>query len=108
MCAYMGMLLLTFPKFLPRAHTRPRFFAGAIMSSFLAPAYSMGPVEGVGRRTGMASTAASLGDLLGLPIAGAIQHTAAGYKGTGYFGGSCVIVAVGLMVVTRHFVLGRA
>ena len=78
------------------------------MSSYLAPVYSMGPVEDVGRRTGMASTTASIGDLLGLPIAGAIQHTAAGYKATGYFGGSCIILAVGLMAITRHFVLGRA
>ncbi|KAF8264993.1 MFS general substrate transporter [Lactarius quietus] len=81
--------------------------SGPMMALIGAPMMALGDYADVGRRTGMYLTIASVGELAGLPISGAINHLTGGYIGVGFFAGSSMIVGVFLLALSRYFVLGR-
>ncbi|KAJ7781866.1 major facilitator superfamily domain-containing protein [Mycena maculata] len=81
--------------------------SGTYVSTFPLPIVELGEVADVGRRTGMALTAAALGALAGPPISGAINTATGGFEAVGYYAGSTIILAVVLMAITRHLISGR-
>ncbi|KAJ7066477.1 major facilitator superfamily domain-containing protein [Mycena amicta] len=81
--------------------------SGTYVSVFPMPILNMGEVSDIGRRTGMALTIAALGALAGPPISGAINTATGGFEAMGYYAGSTVVLAVILLLVTRHLVLRR-
>ncbi|CAK5281697.1 unnamed protein product [Mycena citricolor] len=83
------------------------FASGAYVSSFILPLYHMGDIADVGRRSGMTVTLTAVGALVGPPISGAINTATGGYQAVGYYAGSTIILAIVLMLVARHLVLGR-
>ncbi|KAF9076392.1 MFS general substrate transporter [Rhodocollybia butyracea] len=83
------------------------FLSGTIVSGFLIPAFLLGEVEDIGRRTGMIMTMGAIGGLFGTPISGAINRVTGGFVHVGYFAGSMIILSGTLMLVTRHFVLRK-
>lgn len=82
------------------------FTSGAYISTFLGPVFALGDVEDIGRRTGMMLTISAIGALVGPPISGAINHATNGFKATGYYAGSTIVVAVLLMGLTKYLALG--
>ncbi|KAK0226953.1 major facilitator superfamily domain-containing protein [Armillaria nabsnona] len=82
------------------------FSSGAYVSSFLTPIFELGEIGDLGRRTGMAMSIAALGALAGPPISGAINTATGGFEVVGYYAGSTIMLAVVLMYVVRHLVLG--
>jgi MCP family monocarboxylic acid transporter-like MFS transporter 10 len=65
--------------------------SGPYTFAFLAPLYGLsGDAKDIGGRLGMATTLSSFGDLVGLPIAGALLNTSLRYKAVGIFGGAIV------------------
>ncbi|KAK7057635.1 MFS domain-containing protein [Favolaschia claudopus] len=100
----------------PLAHSKGAFVAiaiiygfssGAFVSSFLLPMFYLGEVADVGRRSGMAQTLTAIGALAGPPISGAINTASGGYHAVGYYAGSVILVAIVLILITRHMVLGK-
>ncbi|KAL4256971.1 Proton-linked Monocarboxylate Transporter [Pleurotus pulmonarius] len=83
------------------------FASGTFVSIFAMPIYSFGAIEDVGRRVGMCMTLVALGALAGPPISGAINRATGGYTAVGYYAGSMILVAVVLMLISRHLVLKR-
>ena len=63
------------------------FSTGAYVAIFLGAVFELGPVEEVGRRTGIVLTIASLGALAGPPISGAINAATGGYPAVGGYAG---------------------
>ncbi|KAK0451990.1 MFS general substrate transporter [Desarmillaria tabescens] len=82
------------------------FSSGAYASSFLTPIFELGEIGDLGRRTGMTMSVAALGALAGPPISGAIHTVTGGFEVVGYYAGSTILLAVVLMFVVRHLVLG--
>ncbi len=100
------------------------FSSGAYVSSFLTPIFELGEIGDLGRRTGMAMSITALGALAGPPISGAINTATGGFEVVGYYAGksfppcclefylwpkktgSTIMLAVVLMYVVRHLVLG--
>jgi MFS family permease len=61
--------------------------SGAFVALIAGPIMAMGPVEDVGRRTGMYFTVMAIGALAGPPISGAIENATGGYKAVGIYAG---------------------
>ncbi|KAF5364699.1 hypothetical protein D9758_005554 [Tetrapyrgos nigripes] len=80
---------------------------GTFVSSFLFPVFELGELGDVGRRTGMVLSLSAIGTLFGIPISGAISSATGGFEAVGFWAGSVIIVAVMLMLVTRHLVLKK-
>ncbi|KIY72378.1 MFS general substrate transporter [Cylindrobasidium torrendii FP15055 ss-10] len=83
------------------------FSSGAYISSFMLPLFEMGEIGDIGRRTGMVLSIAALGAVAGPPISGAINTATGGYNAVGYYAGSTIMLAVILMLITRHLALRK-
>ncbi|KAF9524485.1 MFS general substrate transporter [Crepidotus variabilis] len=81
------------------------FFAGAYVSLVCNPIMDMGDTSDVGRRVGMFLSIMALGAVAGPPISGAIAAATGSFVAVGVYAGSCVVVGVGLMAVSRSLVL---
>ncbi|EIN07031.1 MFS general substrate transporter [Punctularia strigosozonata HHB-11173 SS5] len=79
--------------------------SGAFVSLIVSPVMLMGEIGDVGRRVGLFFTIAAIGALSGPPISGAINNATGNFKPVGVYAGSAVMVAVGLMILTRHILL---
>ena len=104
-----------------------RFCSGVYVSLVYNPIMDMGETEDVGRRTGMFMTILAVGALSGPPISGVINTRTGSFKPVGYFAGvifsfknlkSCidgiyyvlgtaVFSGVGLLALSRYFVIRR-
>ncbi|KAF9001736.1 major facilitator superfamily domain-containing protein [Cyathus striatus] len=83
------------------------YTSSAYVSAFHMPLYEMGQIEDVGRRVGTVMTFAALGALAGPPISGAINRATGGFNAVSYYAGSTTLLAIVLMLVTRHLVIRR-
>ncbi|KJA24153.1 hypothetical protein HYPSUDRAFT_38917 [Hypholoma sublateritium FD-334 SS-4] len=83
------------------------FGSGAYVSLISNPIMEMGDTGDVGRRTGMFMSILALGALAGPPISGAISTATGNFKAVGYYAGTTVLIGVGLIGVSRYFVLRR-
>ncbi|KAI0689428.1 major facilitator superfamily domain-containing protein [Cytidiella melzeri] len=81
--------------------------SGVYVGMLAAPIVEMGETHDVGLRMGMYFTLLALGALAGPPISGAIEQATDGYRAVGYYAGSVVVVAVMLLVITRHLIIRR-
>lgn len=99
--------------------------SGAFVSLIVSPVMIMGEIQDVGRRVGMYFTISAIGALCGPPISGAINKATDGFGPTGIYAGAswstgvgarkiltlgagtAVMVAVLLLIWTRHIVLER-
>ncbi|KAG6864680.1 hypothetical protein C0991_007922 [Blastosporella zonata] len=91
------------------------------------PMMELGAIDDLGRRLGMFMSVYAFGALAGPPISGAINTATGGFEAVGYYAGgvasltsisyfeydvfhtgTMVMIAVGLMCLTRHLVLRRA
>jgi MCP family monocarboxylic acid transporter-like MFS transporter 10 len=80
--------------------------AGVFVALIVTPTIALGELRDVGQRIGMYFTILALGALAGPPISGAIERASGGFKAVGFYAGSTVMVAVGVMIVVRRLVLG--
>ncbi|KAF8889884.1 MFS general substrate transporter [Infundibulicybe gibba] len=83
------------------------FCSGSYVSLLANPMMEMGDTDDVGRRVGMFMSITALGALGGPPISGAINHATGGFEAVGYYAGTCVLVGVGIMCMSRHLALRR-
>ncbi|KAJ3566847.1 hypothetical protein NP233_g6743 [Leucocoprinus birnbaumii] len=83
------------------------FASSAYVSAFNMPLYSMGVIEDVGRRMGTVMVFAALGAVAGPPISGAINASTGSTKAVSYYAGSTILLAVILMLITRHLILKK-
>ncbi|KAH8810087.1 major facilitator superfamily domain-containing protein [Flagelloscypha sp. PMI_526] len=74
--------------------------SGAYIATFIVPIYGFGEMKDLGKRMGMAMTLGSFAALAGPPIAGALVKSH-GYHAAGYFGGSCMVAGVLLIIIVR-------
>ncbi|KZT35856.1 MFS general substrate transporter [Sistotremastrum suecicum HHB10207 ss-3] len=80
---------------------------GGFISLFPVPAAQMGPLEDVGRRTGLLLTILAIGSLIGPPVAGAAKGNRPDYHIASLYAGSTIAAAVGIMVLTKYFSTGK-
>ncbi|KAI0707812.1 MFS general substrate transporter [Earliella scabrosa] len=80
--------------------------SGVYISLLAAPIVRMGKTHDVGVRIGMSSTLLALGAVAGPPISGAINAATGGFKYTGIYAGSVVMLACAFMTATRFALLG--
>jgi MCP family monocarboxylic acid transporter-like MFS transporter 10 len=66
--------------------------SGAFVGLIAGPIMAMGPVEDVGRRTGMYFSVMAIGALAGPPISGAIASATGGYEAVGIYAGTFGLV----------------
>jgi MCP family monocarboxylic acid transporter-like MFS transporter 10 len=83
-----------------------RIGSGTFVALLVAPVIHLGAIEDVGRRTGLFMTFLAFGALAGPPISGAINDATHGFLAVGMYAGSCVVLAVIIMVWTRYLALG--
>ncbi|KAH8806768.1 major facilitator superfamily domain-containing protein [Flagelloscypha sp. PMI_526] len=81
--------------------------SGAYIATFIVPIYGFGEMKDLGKRMGMAMTLGSFAALAGPPIAGALVKSH-GYSAAGYFGGTCMIVGLALIITVRFLHLKGA
>lgn len=63
--------------------------SGTFVSLSPVPAVALGPMEDIGRRTGLLMTVLSFGALAGPPISGAVNDTTNGFSAVGIYAGQC-------------------
>ncbi|KAI8975863.1 MFS general substrate transporter [Trametes punicea] len=80
--------------------------SGVYVSLLPAPVVRMGKTHDVGVRVGMSMTITAMGILAGPPISGAINDDTGGFKYTGVFGGTAILVACCFLLATRFAILG--
>lgn len=80
-------------------------FSGVYVSLLTAPIMAMGDAHNIGTMVGVSMTILAAGAIAGPPISGAINASTGGYASVGYYAGSMILVSVGLIVLTRQFVL---
>ncbi|KAF9532831.1 MFS general substrate transporter [Crepidotus variabilis] len=83
------------------------YFSGIYISLTTLPLMAMGETADVGRRIGMFFSIMAVGSLAGPPISGAISSGPGGFAAVGFYAGSCMLVGVGLITVSRYLILGR-
>ncbi|OBZ76349.1 Riboflavin transporter MCH5 [Grifola frondosa] len=83
--------------------------SGIFISLMGQPIVRMGDgnIKDIGMRCGMASTVLSFGALAGPPISGAIQNATGDFKGVGIYAGTCIMMSVLLLVITRQIMLRK-
>ncbi|KAL7283742.1 hypothetical protein ACG7TL_003179 [Trametes sanguinea] len=80
--------------------------SGVYVSLLAAPVVRMGNTHDVGVRVGMSMTVVALGAVAGPPISGAINAATGGYKFTGVYAGTTVMVACCFLLATRYAIMG--
>ncbi|KAM5538089.1 hypothetical protein V8D89_008286 [Ganoderma adspersum] len=80
--------------------------SGVYVSMLSSPLVRMGRMEDVGVRIGMCFTVMALSALAGPPISGAINAATGGFKFTGVYAGTTVLLAVFFLMLTRISILG--
>ncbi|KAI0761308.1 MFS general substrate transporter [Trametes elegans] len=81
--------------------------SGVFVALMAQPIVRMGKVTDAGMRTGMAFTVMSFGALAGPPISGAILDHTSSFKNVGYYAGTCIVVSVVLLGISRQIMLGK-
>ncbi|KAG7441150.1 MFS general substrate transporter [Guyanagaster necrorhizus] len=79
------------------------FVSGSFVSLLCTPIIEFGVTADVGRRVGMMMSILALGALAGPPISGSIITATGGFEAAGYYAGRALIIGVGLMSASRHF-----
>lgn len=82
------------------------FCSGAYVSLLPVPLVMMGEIHDAGRRTGGFLSCVAFGALAGPPISGAIAQSAHGFKGVGFYAGSCILAAVVFLYFTKYLMTG--
>ncbi|KAI9065491.1 MFS general substrate transporter [Trametes sanguinea] len=82
------------------------YASGVYVSLLAAPVVRMGKTHDVGVRVGMSMTVVALGAVAGPPISGAINAATGGYKFTGVYAGTTVMVACCFLLATRYALMG--
>lgn len=82
------------------------FCSGAYVSLLPVPLMIMGELHDAGRRSGTFFSFVALGALAGPPISGAIAQNTDGFKGVGYYAGSCILGGVGFLYLTKYLMTG--
>ncbi|OSD01326.1 MFS general substrate transporter [Trametes coccinea BRFM310] len=80
--------------------------SGVYVSLLPAPTVRMGKTHDVGTRVGMSMTIIALGAVAGPPISGAINDSTGGFKYTGIYAGTAILVACCFLLATRFALLG--
>ncbi|KAF7291500.1 MFS general substrate transporter [Mycena kentingensis (nom. inval.)] len=83
------------------------FASGVFVGIQAVPLMHMGEMSDVGRRTGTLFSVLSIGALAGPPISGAIATATGGYEAVGYYAGSTMILALGLLWYVRYLMTGN-
>ncbi|KAG8813229.1 hypothetical protein FRC18_002606 [Serendipita sp. 400] len=100
----------------PYAHTIPGFVLiavfygisfGAYVGLLPSPAASLGPLHSMGERIGFQLSIMSIAILIGSPIAGEIRSLPLGFRGTGAYAGSFIILGAAFMLLTKKAVTKR-
>ncbi|KAJ7926158.1 major facilitator superfamily domain-containing protein [Mycena leptocephala] len=100
----------------PFAGSLPSLIAVAIIYGFASgifvglqavPLIHMGNMSDVGRRTGTLFSILSISALAGPPISGAIASATGNYKAVGYYAGSTMMVALGILCYVRYLMTGK-
>lgn len=82
------------------------FSCGGFIALVAVPLVMMGDIRDSGSRTGIYMTCIAFGVVAGPPISGAIDQNFNGFKGVGFYAGSCIVVAVALMCLTKYLMIG--
>ncbi|KAI0332536.1 MFS general substrate transporter [Cubamyces sp. BRFM 1775] len=80
--------------------------SGVYVSLLAAPVVRMGNTQDVGVRVGMSMTVVAVGAVAGPPISGAINAATGGFKYTGIYAGTTVMIACCFLIATRVAILG--
>ncbi|KAI0331174.1 MFS general substrate transporter [Cubamyces sp. BRFM 1775] len=80
--------------------------SGVYASLLPAPVVRMGETHDIGLRVGMSMTIIAISALVGPPISGAINSATGGFKYTGVYAGTTIIVGCCFLVATRFTFLG--
>ncbi|KAJ6490505.1 MFS general substrate transporter [Mycena vulgaris] len=83
------------------------FASGIFVSLQAVPLMHMGDMADVGRRTGTLFSILVVSALAGPPISGAIASATGDYKAVGYYAGSTILVAVGILWYVRYLMTGK-
>ncbi|KAF7335660.1 MFS general substrate transporter [Mycena venus] len=83
------------------------FASGIFVGLQAVPLMHMGDMSDVGRRTGTLFTILSFSALAGPPISGAIASVTGSYKAVGYYAGSTMMVALGILWYVRYLMTGK-
>ncbi|KAJ7872792.1 MFS general substrate transporter [Mycena olivaceomarginata] len=112
-----GTLLAAIVTYIwPFANTLPSLIAIAIIYGFASgifvglqavPLIHMGDMSDVGRRTGTLFSILAISALAGPPISGAIASATGNYKAVGYYAGSTMMIALGILWHVRYLMTGK-
>ncbi|KAJ7352024.1 MFS general substrate transporter [Mycena albidolilacea] len=112
-----GTLLAAIVTYIwPFANTLPSLIAIAIVYGFASgifvglqavPLIHMGDMSDVGRRTGTLFSILAISALAGPPISGAIASATGNYKAVGYYAGSTMMIALGILWYVRYLMTGK-
>ncbi|KAK7055754.1 MFS general substrate transporter [Favolaschia claudopus] len=83
------------------------FASGVFVGLQAVPLMHMGDMPDVGRRTGTLFSVLSLSALAGPPISGAIASRTGGYEAVGFYAGSTMMVALGILWYVRYLMTGK-
>ncbi|KAJ6522361.1 MFS general substrate transporter [Mycena vulgaris] len=83
------------------------FASGIFVSLQAVPLMHMGDMADVGRRAGTLFSILAVSALAGPPISGAIASATGDYKAVGYYAGSTILVAVGILWYVRYLMTGK-
>ncbi|KAJ7628741.1 MFS general substrate transporter [Roridomyces roridus] len=83
------------------------FASGVFLSLQAVPLIHMGSIPDVGRRIGTLFSVLAISALAGPPISGAIAGRTGGYVAVGWYAGSVIMVALGLLWYVRYLMTGK-
>ncbi|KAF7349864.1 MFS general substrate transporter [Mycena venus] len=83
------------------------FSSGIFVGLQAVPLIHMGDMSDVGRRTGTLFSILAISALAGPPISGAIASATGDYKAVGYYAGSAMMVAIGILIYVRYLMTGK-
>ncbi|KAF8194806.1 MFS general substrate transporter [Mycena galopus ATCC 62051] len=88
-------------------HMKCCFSSGIFVGLQAVPLMHMGDMSDVGRRTGTLFSILAISALAGPPISGAIASATGNYKAVGYYAGSAMVVAIGILIYVRYLMTGK-
>ncbi|KAF8182231.1 MFS general substrate transporter [Mycena galopus ATCC 62051] len=83
------------------------FSSGIFVGLQAVPLIHMGDMSDVGRRTGTLFSILAISALAGPPISGAIASATGNYKAVGYYAGTAMMVAIGILIYVRYLMTGK-